>query len=233
MNEFQHGMFMCSGANHHDVRIGWAPAYFEFFNATQRTGGFWDLGFASPDGIEYDANGVRGAITASITEGLTLLKMEGTALEIAAGEVGASTLLEQAEWYKANGMRLNSGLSGLTDGDIYTWKAFRCHNPVIRLIHDGGASQTFIQDSSVDLREAGVTGNGKWIVYNTTANDDYAFLGAITKPSGQTKYCRALTFTTAELSTATAAAALADADELFLIKAIHAAYPLSDIGNMT
>jgi len=140
--------------------------------------------------------------------------------------------IEAAQWYNANGFRIDASVASIPDASLCYVEAWGSPIPMVPLIHDGGTTQLFIQDSSVDLIEAGVTGNGDWIVFNTS-NDNYAFVGTISKPSGQTKYCKALLYEDAGLATATASAALADADVLVLMRHRDAQYPLSSVGLMT
>lgn len=140
--------------------------------------------------------------------------------------------VEAAKWYDANGFRIDAGVASIPDASLCFVEAWGCSIPTIPLIHDGGSSHLFIQDSSVDLVKAGVVGNGDWIVINTS-NDNYAFIGAISRPSGSDVYSRALLYEDANLTTPTAAAAIADADVLILMRHREAQYPLSGIGLMT
>ena len=119
------------------------------------------------------------------------------------------------------------------DGNPFTVHAFRMNIPIVRAVHDGTtSSNTYFEDSSIDFFEAGISGNGKFIIINET-NDNYAYVGSITKPAGKTKYCRIYTYEDEDLTTATAAADFDTSDLCYIIPRSAVQYPLSGIGLMT
>jgi len=142
------------------------------------------------------------------------------------------TTLENAEWYKANGIGIDDGVLTNTNAVPFVLEAWGMTFPVIRAVHDGGDNcNTYFQDSSVDFQEAGVSGGQSWIIINVT-NDDYAYVKAVQKPAGQTKYCR-LTVAEDSSGTATTAADFDDNDVCVVIPRQYAQQPLSGLGAMT
>lgn len=184
---------------------------------------------ASPDAIEtVDSTGER---TLDGTDGIYLVQFDD-GLGDHTGDGGAPTVLEPAEWYKANGIKITASCLPIADGNPYIVEAVRLQVPIIRTVHDGGdTTHTYWEDSSVDFREAGVSGGQSWILINET-NDDYAYVKAVQKPSGENNYCR-LTLAENAAGDATAAADVDDDDVAFVIPAGWIQYPLSDLGAMT
>jgi len=211
-------------------RFGFCPCKVKVTGLVQEDVHEWYIPMlATPDNIfTEDSSGDRAL---DGTNGLALVQFHDGPGELP-GISGAPTVLEPAEWYKANGIKITSACLAILNGNPYFVEASRMHVPIVRLVHDGGASQVHFQDSSVDLIEAGISGNGTHIVINES-NDNYAYVGVISKPSGQSKHCRATTFEDANCTTATAAAAFADNDVIIIIPAMFAQYPLSGIGLMT
>ena len=137
--------------------------------------------------------------------------------------------VEAGQWNDADGIQITSDAALLGNDQILLIEAWGMDWPMIRAVHDGGdTTHTYIQDSSIDFRDAGVSTG--WIVYNQT-NGNYSFAGEVQKPSGYTKYCR-VTLVEAD-GTATAAADIDDDDVLFLYPKDCLGYPLSDLGAMT
>jgi len=211
-------------------RFGFCPCKVKVTGLVEEDVNEWYIPMlATPDSIEtIDSTGIR---TLDGTDGIALCQFNDVPGSLP-GSGGAPTVLEPAEWYKADGVKITAGVPGIANGNPYVVEAWRMDVPIVVGIHDGGASQVHFQDSSIDLVEAGVTGNGSHILINES-NDNYAYVGVISKPSGQSKHCRATTFEDANCTTATAAAAFADNDVIIIIPAMFAQYPLSGIGLMT
>ena len=94
----------------------------------------------------------------------------------------------------------------------------------------GDTVNTYWQDSSLDFRDMGVSGEEKFILYNQT-NGNYCFIGEVQKPSGQSKFCR-VTLVDSN-GDALTAADIDDDDVGVILKYDECGYPLSDIGAMT
>jgi len=110
-------------------------------------------------------------------------------------------------------------------------EAWRQSVPVVRAVHDGTTSaNTYFEDRSIDFKEQGVCGEQQWLLFNIT-NTNYAHIGKVQKPAGQTKHCR-LTLVDSG-GTAMAAADCDTSDVALIMPKREAQYPLSDYGHMT
>ena len=219
-----HGQFVMGTAADTYIRTGFCPDIVRIMDYTTRIQLEWSriMGLI---GVQRIADGTGTQDTDAIS--LVTFIDNPEDLSVAPSDV------EAAKWYDANGFRIDAGVVSIPDASLCFVEAWGSPTPCVRLVHDGTtSSNTYFEDSSVDLKKAGVVGNGTWIVINTT-NDNYAFIGAISKPSGKDNHCRALTFEDSGLTTATAAADFDTSDVLILMRHRDAQYPLSGIGLMT
>ena len=216
-----HGQFVMGTAADTYIRIGFCPDIVKIIDCTTHIELIWVRAIAAL-GEQRIANGTGS----NDTDAMSLVAFSDNPEDLSS----APSDIEAAQWYNANGFRIDAAVASIPDGSLCYVEAWGSPIPVIPLKHDGGSTHLFISDSSVDLKEAGVTGNGDWIVINT-GNDNYAFVGAISK-SGD-KYCKALLYEDAGLVTATAAATIVDDDVLILMRHRDAQWPLSGIGKMT
>ncbi|MBW2036423.1 MAG: hypothetical protein JRI41_02925 [Deltaproteobacteria bacterium] len=202
------------------LRLGWCPAKVILQGSVEEDSSVWTIDLTAAYGIEsIDSTGVTELTTDT---GITLVQFEGDADTI---PTSAPTSLEPAEYYKANGIAVAASAACNVDGNPFTVHAFRLNVPIVKGIHDGTtSSNTYFEDSSVDFIEAGVSGNGKFIIINET-NDNMAYVGEITKPAGKDKYCRIYTYEDESLTTATAAADFDTSDVVFIIPRMYAQYP--------
>lgn len=221
--EKYHGQFVMGTAADTYIRTGFCPDVVKIMDFTTRIQLVWAR-IMGNIGVQRIADGTG----TQDTDAVSLVTFTDNPEDLSA----APSDVEAAKWYDANGFRIDAGVASIPDASLCFVEAWGCSTPAVRLVHDGGTTQLFIQDSSVDLVEAGVTGNGDWIVINTS-NDDYAFVGEISRPSGSDVYSKALLYEDANLTTATAAAALADNDVLVLMRHRECQYPLSGIGLMS
>lgn len=214
---------IAQGSNDIFVRLGFCPDVVKFTEWATGLGFEWFRAMGNDVGITRAAAGDR---TVQSGQGVKLVSFDDIPHKLTADP----TEVEAGDWGSANGIQLTSDLTGLTDHAVLMLEAWRLDTPVVRMVHDGGSTHTFIEDSSIDIRENGVVGGQLWIVYNTS-NNNYAHIGAVQKPTDKTKHCKATLVDSG--GTALTAAAIADADVLLLIPKDLAQYPLSDYGHMT
>lgn len=215
----------CMDANDLFVKLGFCPLFVRVTNLADGTEEFWSMTMGNDAGISRVAAGDR---TANTDKGIKLVKFEEAR---AIDEDSDPTAVEPGNWYEADGIQITSDAVLLGDDNLLLIEAKRMdlHSLIVRAVHDGGdATNTYIQDGSVDFREAGVSSG--WIVYNQT-NGNYAYVGAVQRPSGNNKYCRCTLVDSN--GDALTAADIDDDDVLFLFSKDNAGYPLSDIGAMT
>jgi hypothetical protein len=210
------------------LRLGFCPAFVRVLGGTLEDIGEWFLSMLADDYHikTLNTDGVRTYISG----GVQLVKFND-GIGTLPGSGGAPEVLEQAEWYKANGIKLDANITAIGDGSEAIVMAYPLSVPIVKCIHDGGDNcNTYFQDSSVDFMEAGVSSGQTWLVINET-NDDYGFVKDVQRPVGQKKYCRC-TLAENEAGDATSAADIDDNDVLILIPKQWAQYPLSGVGAM-
>jgi hypothetical protein len=211
-------------------RFGFCPVKVKIVGLAEEDVAEWYLPMlASPDSIEtVDSDGIR---TLDGTDGMYLVQFNDPTCS-QTGDGGAPTVLEPGEWYKANGIKITAGSVPIADGNPYIVEAWPMNVPIVRCVHDAGdASHLYFQDSSMDFKDAGISGGQQFVVINET-NDNYGYVKAVQKPAGQSRFCRC---TLAENAggDATAAADIDDDDVLIIIPKDWVQYPLSGIGAMT
>jgi len=209
--------------------LGWCPAKVLIQGSVEEDSVVWTIDMAAGYGVEsVDSDTTNAALTSAT--GITLVKFTNSAN---AFPTAAPSAVEPGRYWEANGIMIGASAAANVDGNPFTVQAFRMTVPIVRAVHDGTtSSNTYFEDSSIDFMEAGVSGNGQFIIINES-NDNYAFVGEITKPAGKDKYCRIYTYENADLSTATAGADFDTADVCYIIPMQHVQYPLSGIGLMT
>jgi hypothetical protein len=192
--------------------------------------GEWCLSLGNANVMEQiDTTGVR-ALDGS--EGISLVAFTSPWSDYLDGTASAPSDVEVGRWYEANGIRIDTACLPSQDGIPYMLEVWPLGQTFIRAVHDGTtSSNTFFQDSSIDFADAGVEGGGTWVIINES-NDNYAYIDAVQRPSGQTRYCR-LTTTTSAGGNATTAADFDTGDVAFIIPLDEVQYPLSGIGVMT
>ena len=210
---------------------GFCPALVEVRSmTTEEDVTFWTPMILEESGIEINAD--DGAYNLG-TNGIRLVKFDDEPGTVP-GSGGTPTNLENGEWYKANGIKIHASCPAIVNAYPYCVIVHRMTVPIVRAVHDGGdAVHTYFEDSSMDFKEAGISSNGRFILINVTVNDDYAYVGKITKPAGKSKYCRIYTYEDEGLATATAAADFDDDDIVYIIPRRFVQHPLSGIGLMT
>lgn len=210
-------------ANDCFVRIGWCPEVVRVTKISDGQDNMWCRLMGNDASLSRVAAGDR---TANTDRGIKLVQFD----KETANQSSDPTTINPEEWYKANGVQLTADIAFLADDNIVLVEAWRSLGPrVIKAVHDGGdATNTYIQDASIDFSLAGVSEG--FVVYNLT-NGNYAFVGDVQKPQGQKKYCR-LTLVDAA-GNATTAADIDDDDVLYVYPPKHFPYPYTDIGIMT
>ena len=211
---------------------GFAPGFVEVRAMGDGTEdiAYWSPMMPAENSIEIEAD--DGIHTFDASDGIRLVKFDDSPGSLP-GSGGTPSDVENGRFFEANGIEITAGSLGIVDGVPFIVIVHRMTVPIIRAVHDGTAeSGTYFEDSSLDFFEAGISDNGKFILISET-NDNYAFVGSITKPSGKNKYCRIYTYEDEALSTPTATAAFGTDDVIYIIPRQFAQYPLSDIGLMT
>ena len=215
---------IAQGTNDIFLRIGFCPDVVKFTEWATGLGFIWFRAQGNDTGITRVAAGDRTVQTA---QGVKLVYFDDIPHKLSSDP----TVVEAGDWVHANGIQFTSDLTGLTDHAVLMVEAWRMDTPFVRAVHDGGDNKnTYFQDSSIDFQENGVVGGQKWILYNLS-NNNYAHIGAVQKPSGQTKYCRVTLVDSG--GTALTAADIDDDDVAILLPKDLAQYPLSDYGHMT
>ena len=217
--------FVGTGSNDVSIHIGWCPDAIRITEYGTGLQAIW-LRVYSPDAALMVT--ATGGISIDTADAIQLVYFTDTPDNISADP----TELTTGEFYKANGVRIDTTLAIQTDNKLCVFEAWRGRIKAIWAKHDGTTSaNTYFEDRSVDFREAGVCGGQKWILYNIN-NNNYAFVKAVQKPSGQSKWCRV----TLALNTAGDATTLADCDTndiALLVPYQYAQYPISDCTVMT
>jgi len=229
MNEFKQFLGQGTGS---DVYFftGWCPGYVRIMGEAAEDVVDWWLTMAAGYGVLADDGGSNLALTTDV--GVTLVKFDDEPGAVP-GSGGTPSTVEPGRWYEANGIRIESTNPALADGNPFTVMAFKLSTVMVRAVHDGTtSSNTYFEDSSIDFLEAGISPNGKFIIINET-NDNYAYVGEITQPSGKTKHCRLYTYEDERLATATASADFDTNDVCYIIERAAVQHPLSGIGLMS
>ena len=209
---------------------GFAPGFVRIDGWGEEDSNYWCPLIPGEDSIEIiDSTGIRELDT---SDGVRLVKFDDAPGTVP-GSGGTPSDVENGRWWEANGIEITASCAAIADGNPYTVLVFRMSVPIVRAVHDGTtSSNTYFEDSSIDFFEAGVSSNGKFIIINES-NDNYAYVGTITKPSGKTRHCRIYTFEDETLATATAAADFVTSDVCYIIPRQWVQSPLSGIGLMT
>lgn len=202
-------------------RLGWCPSRVDIQGSAHEDASVWTIDLAAGYGVEsIDTTGVTALTTAT---GITLVKFIDTSDDL---PLVAPEDVEPGRYYEANGIKIGASAAANVSGNPFTVQCYRMNVPIVRAVHDGGNTcHTYFQDSSMDFVEAGISGNGKFLLINET-NNNMAYVGAITKPAGQANYCRIAIYEDAGLETATTAADFDDDDVIFIIPRADVQYPL-------
>lgn len=210
---------------------GFAPGFVEVrAMGTEEDVAFWCPLLPEEDSIEINAD--DGVYSLDASDGIRLVKFNDEPGSVP-GSGGTPSDVENGRFWEANGIEITANSVGIVDGIPYVVIVHRMTVPMIRAVHDGTTnSNTYFEDSSIDFFEAGISDNGKFILINES-NNNYAYVGAITKPSGKSNYCRIYTYEDEGLTTATAAADFDTSDVIFIIPRQWVQHPLSGIGLMT
>jgi hypothetical protein len=227
MREINHAIryFIGSDGNDAFIWLGFCPEIVKIMEVDSGERLIWCRMNGNDACIEITA--ADGSVDVESGKGIKLVQFnEGYIADDATSDPSA---VDPTEYYKANGIQITGDLDTLEDDHLYLVEAWGMDMPIIKLTHDGGTTQTFVQDKSFDLKKCGVSSG--WVVYNQS-NGDMAYVKEIQKPAGTNKYSKA-TLATSRGGDATTAAAIADGDVLFLFPERYLQYPKSDIGMMS
>ena len=186
-------------------------------------------GAAASGGIAFTTTG--GAALSTTAAGIALCKFAEPADDLTQGGSDPVTV-DSTNWTEGNGIKCCQTMDLLENDILLLVEAWRMNYVWLKAYHDGTtSSNTYFEDSSYDFRELGVSGNGKWIIYNQT-NGNYAYVKKVTKPADKTRHCRIYTALDVD-GTATTAADFDTSDVCYLFPVDACPYPMSDIGKMT
>jgi len=210
--------------------LGFCPARVDIQGSAAEDAVVWTIDMAAGYGVQsVDTDGIM-TLTAAV--GITLVKFNDEPGSMP-GSGGTPSSVEPGRWWEANGIGIGASATANVDTNPFTVTCFRMNVPIIRAVHDGTTnSHLYFEDSSIDFFEAGVSDNGKFILINYT-NDNYAYVGKITKPAGKSNHCRIYTYENEGLVTATEAADFVTGDVIYIIPRQWVQYPLSGVGLMT
>lgn len=228
MRDYFSTMIIGQGSNDLFVRIGWCPDIVKFTEWETGLEFMWYRLQGKDTGISIVAAGDKTVETA---KGIYLVNFTEDPMDMSADLTAFTDVNWNENGKDANGIKFASDVVGLTDHGLLHMEAWRMQVPIIRAVHDGTTSaNTYFQDSSIDFKKLGVSGGQLWLLYNFT-NQNYAYIGEIQKPSGQSKFCRVTLVTAAGI--AMAAADSDTSDVAYLLPKKNAQYPLSDYGIMS
>lgn len=211
-------------------RLGWCPGFVKVINFVDGDEVLWCP--LIPEEYSVNIAGSTGNRSLGTSAGIRLVKFNDEPGSLP-GSGGTPSDLENGHWWKANGIEVAATAIAIGNGEPFCVEAYRMTVPIIRAVHDGTTdSDTYFEDSSIDFLEAGVSPNGKFILINES-NDNYAYVGAITKPAGQANHCRIYTYEDEGLVTANDGANFDTDDVIYIIPREWVQYPLSGIGLMT
>lgn len=205
------------------VKLGFCADVVRLTDLGSGLDSIWSRSMANDASISRVAAGDR---TVNTDKGFKLVKFP---VGVGADATATPTVVEAGQWNDADGIMITADCVPLADNVMFLLEAWTLDVPLVRAVHDGTtSSNTYLQDASMDFRDAGVSTG--WIIYNQT-NGDYCYVGEVQKPLGQAKYCR-VTSVFADGSPTTAAD-FDTSDVCFLMPKSAFPYPLSAIGLMT
>ena len=221
------------------IRIGFCPDVVKLLNLYDGQQVFWNRcehghyqGAAASGGIWVTVGGTRALVAA--TGNIALCEFTGGQADVAWGQIDYPSdpaVIDGTNWIDANGIKITKQTILLASDQLLQIEAWRMNHIWLKLYHEGGASQVTARDDSYDFKELGVSGNGRWLLYNQS-NGDYAYVKQVRKGNGKSKWSLIDLATDAE-GTPTSAAALATNDVCYVFPINAAPYPMSDIVKMT
>jgi len=231
MKDYVKRLVIAQGANDIFLPIGFCP---DTIRITEYATGL-EILWHRDSGIDQSITIVAaGDKTVSTDKGIKLCAFD-PALDLNGNYTADPTPFSDAnpveDGKAANGIHLTADCVGLTDHAILVVEAWRSDFTLVRGVHDGDTNNAcYFQDASVDFAENGISGGQKFILINKS-NNNYAHIGDVIKPEGQTRYCRLLL--TDAAGNAMAAADIDTGDVALIMPKAWAQYPLSDYGHMT
>lgn len=206
------------------VKIGFCPDVVRITKLSDGQDNLWCRMLGNDGAI---VRAVAGDRTITTDKGIKLVKFSDESIN----QTSDPEVVDAGNWIDANGIMITGDVGFLADDNIVLVEAYRMDTLWIKATHDGTTSMNYLEDSSYDFKELGVSGGQTFICYNLT-NGDYAYVLNVVKPAGKTKFCR-LTLGTADGTAYTTAEADIDTSDVCYIFPVSAAqYPLSDLGLM-
>ncbi len=168
---------------------------------------------------------VAGDRTVSTTAGIKLVQFTDDAIDLSA----APDVIDPGNWIDANGIMITGDVAFLADDNIVLVEAWTMDSVFIKAVHDGTTSVNYLEDSTFDFEDLGVSGNLTWICYNQT-NGNYGYIKSVLQPQGKSNKCRLILSDASGTEYTAAQAAIATDDVCYILPRKAAWYPMSDIG---
>jgi len=175
---FKHGFVMGTGVDI-AVRLGFCPDHVLVVQIGVGIETLWYRTMPADSELSRVAAGDR---TYSTDKGIKPIMIEG----VLGSEV--VTELESADYFRCNGFQIEDDSPVNINATALHWYAWGSGPYPIRAVHDGGNTcNTYLEDSSLDFRDLGVTPG--FVIINAT-NDDRGVVASVEKPTDKSRYCR-------------------------------------------
>lgn len=217
------------------IRIGFVPDIVRLTNLYDGKELLWSRaehghyqGATATGGIATTVGGTSALFLP--TGGIALCDFTGGTAPI--DYISDPATVDGTNWIDANGIKISSSVDLLTSDQLMLIEAWRMNHILLKAYHDGTTnSNTYFEDNSYDFKDLGVSGNGKWLIYNQT-NGNYAYVKEVRKKNLKTKWSQIYTAIDSK-GTPTSAADFDTADVCYIFPINAAPFPMSDVAMMT
>lgn len=232
MSEYWNSIVPMMDTNDLFIKIGFAPDVVRLTNLNDGSRFIWNRcehghfqGAAASGGLGIDTTGAVALNTSAA--GIVLCKFTDEPVDTTSDPA----IVDGTNFHLANGIKIGSTAALLADDQLLLVEAWRANFLFLKAYHDGTTNNnTYFEDTSYDFKELGVSGNGRWIIYNQS-NGNYAYIKKI-EAGTNGRHSRIYTATDQE-GTATTAADFDTNDVCYIFPLEAMPYPFSDIGIMT
>jgi len=217
----------CTGSNDHYIYLGFCPDYVEVKSAGSQIMGWWHRALGNDAMLISTPDGTDGSedVTKSQTDrGIKLADFGGKPATELSNDPAVVTDPNDADGIILTS-NFGSASTGMSSGDVMWLMADVRSNGFVRAVHDGG-SVVYLQDTNIDFKEAGVSGDQQWIALNITQGN-YAYVGDVQHPHGEWRANKVILTDSGGTAITTNQA---NSDVVWLMPKEEMQYPLSDIG---